>query len=186
MIQAMKKALNDHRNLLHLLTILGSFVLASFFTFIFAIYLYYNHPKILASNRQLLLLATIIILTLVITRGGELWLINSNSRIAEFIHYPLFVPFAAILVCHLIGLPVAIFVAGFLSVLFLVTETLGTSGILLNLAASLVAILETRSLRRRKEIFLVSAKAWLATVWVLLASIFIPTLSAIFRCCSIY
>ena len=38
----------------------------------------------------------------------------------------------------------------------------------MNLASSLVAILETRTLRRRKEIFFVCAKAWLATAWVIL------------------
>jgi putative nucleotidyltransferase with HDIG domain len=38
---------------------------------------------------------------------------------------------------------------------------------LLNLAAALVAILSTRSLRRRKEVFIVCAKAWLCSVAVI-------------------
>jgi uncharacterized domain HDIG len=168
MLQAMKKALSDDRNLLHPLTILGSFVLAAFFTFMLAIYLYYSYPKILHSNKQLLLLATILVLTLILARGGELWIVNSKSSIAELIHYPLFVPFGAILICHLLNPHLAIFVSGFLTIIFLLTDTLTPTGSLMNLASSLVAILETRTLRRRKEIFLVCAKAWLATAWVIL------------------
>ena len=167
MLQAMKKALNEDRNLLHPLTILGSFILASFFTFILATYLYYTYPKVLNSNKQLLLLTSILILTLVLTRGAELWIVNSKSEITELIHYPLFIPFAAILVCHLINLQVAIFISGMLSIIFLLTETLTAGGVMMNLASSLVAILETGTLRRRKEIFVVCAKAWLATVWVI-------------------
>ena len=40
---------------------------------------------------------------------------------------------------------------------------------IINLAAALVAILSTRSLRRRKEVFVVCAKAWICGVLVILS-----------------
>lgn len=167
MLQAMKKALSEDRNLLHPLTILGSMILSGFVSFILGVYLYYCYPKILKSNKQLLLLATILILTLILVRGAELWIVNSKTAIADLIHYPLFVPFCAILVCHLIHLQVAIFISGLLSIVFLLTDTLTAGGVMMNLASSLVAILETPTLRRRKGIFVVCAKAWLASGWVI-------------------
>lgn len=168
MLQAMKKAISDDRNLFHPSTILGSLVLSAFFTFVFAIYLYYNYTKIIQSNRQLFLLISILILTFLLARGGELWIVNSKTLIAEQIHYPLFVPFGAILVCHLLNPHLAVMVSGFLTIVFLLTETVDPSGALINLASAIVAVMETRTLRRRKEIFLVCTKAWLAAVWVIL------------------
>ena len=40
---------------------------------------------------------------------------------------------------------------------------------IINLVVALVAILSTRSLRRRKEIFIVCVKAWLASIAVVLS-----------------
>lgn len=169
MLQSMKRAMSEGKNLTHPLIFLGSLILAVLTTFVSASYLYYNHNKIFFSNRKLFLLVAIASLILAMSRGLELWVMSSKPSFAELVRYPLFVPLAAILVCHLINTGVATFVAGFLTIILVLGGTLDATGMVMNLAASLVAIMETRNLRRRKEIFIVCAKAWIATVWVIIA-----------------
>lgn len=169
MLQAMKRQNSRVKELGHPFAILGSLILSVLATFTCASYLYSNHFRTFSSNRRLLLLVVIVAFVLAASRGLELWVLNSRPSFAEFVRYPLFVPLAAILVCHLINTSVATFTAGFLTIILILGGSVGVTGMVLNLAASLVAIIETRSLRKRKEIFIVCAKAWIAAVWVIIA-----------------
>ena len=169
MLQAMKRALNENRNLWAPTTILGSLILAVLITFISASFLQHNYPKQFASNRQLFLLVTLSIIPLLLSRIFELWQLNSDSRLHEWLPYPLFVPLAAILTCHLMGPKIATFSAVLITIALTISETLDLQGMLLNIVASLIAILETRSLKHRKEIFVVSLKAFLGCIWVIIA-----------------
>ncbi len=170
MMQAMKDALKANRNLWHPLTLVGSLILAILLTGICMVYLHSNHPRILSSNRKLSLIITIVILTLVISKATELFLLNSTSNAIEQMRYPVFVAFPAILLCSLINPGIATFASGFLAVTLMFTLSFERQGfVIINLAAALVAILSTRSLRRRKEIFVVCAKAWLCCVAVIFA-----------------
>lgn len=168
MLQAMKKALSDQRNLWHPLTLLGSLALSLMLTGICISYFRINHPQILHSNRKLFLLVTVIIVTFILAKVIELFLLTSKSNLIEVVRYPLIVPFAAILLCSLMNPNIATFAAGFLTITFTLTLAFERQGfMILNLAAALVAILSTRSLRRRKEVFVVCAKAWLCSVVVI-------------------
>ncbi len=170
MLQAMQKALNDQRSLWHPLTLLGSFLLALILTAICAEYLRYNQPLIMASNRKLFLLVTVVVLTMSIAKMTEFFLLSSKSNPIDLVHYPLFVPFAAILIGSLLNTSVATFASGFLAIILSIALVFDPQGLLiLNLAAAIVAILSTRSLRRRKEIFILCGKAWIAAVVILLA-----------------
>jgi putative nucleotidyltransferase with HDIG domain len=170
MLQAMKHALNESRNLWHPMTILGSVLLALLFMIVSTAYFYHHHPQVLASNRQLFLLIAVLLVAMGLAKATEFVLLNSKNNLIEAVRYPIIVPFAAIIVCSLMNFSIATYAAGFLAVIFTLTLAFGQSGfMLLNLAAALVAILSARSLRRRKEIFIVCGKAWLACVGVLLA-----------------
>lgn len=168
MLQAMKKALSEQRNLWHPLTLIGSFSMALLFTVICIAYFRINHPQILYSNRKLFLLVTVIILTFILAKATEFFLLTSKSNLIEVVRYPLLVPFAAILLCSLMSPNIATFASGFLTIIFTFTLAFERQGfMIINLAAALVAILSTRSLRRRKEVFVVCAKAWLCSVVVI-------------------
>lgn len=170
MIQAMKKTLNDNRNLWHLSTILGSLLLTLLLMGISVAYFYYGSPQVLFSNRKLCLLVTVILITLAISKATEFLLLNSQTNLIEVMRYPVLVPFAAIMLCSLMNAGVATYAAGFLTVVFSLALAFDRQGfMLLNLAAALVAILSTRTLHRRKEIFIVCFKAWLCCIWVLVA-----------------
>lgn len=170
MLQAMKKALGESRNLWHPLTLLGSFLMTFILTTICVAYFRVNNPSILTSNRKLFLLVTIIVLTLALTKVIEFFLLNSKMNLIEVVRYPLFVPFAAILLCSLMNSAIATFVSAFLTFVFTMALAFDRQGfMILNLATALVAILSTRSLRKRKEIFVVCGKAWLCAVGLIFA-----------------
>ncbi len=170
MLQAMKTALSESRNLWHPLTLIGSMILSILLTIICMSYLSTNHPQVLVSNRKLCLIVTIVVLTLIIAKLTEFFLIASNSNAFEFFRYPVFVAFAAILLCSLMNPGVATFASGFLALVLTLGLSFEVHGfMMINLIAALVAILNTRSLRRRKEIFVVCAKAWLCCVLVIFA-----------------
>lgn len=168
MLQAMKKALSEQRNLWHPLPLLGSALLSLILTAICVAYFHSNHPQILFSNRKLFLLVTVIILTFGLAKVVEFFLLTSNTDLIEVVRYPLFVPFAAILLCSLMNPGIATFACGFLTIIFTMSLAFERQGfMILNLAAGLVAILSTRTLRRRKEIFVVCGKAWLCCILVI-------------------
>jgi putative nucleotidyltransferase with HDIG domain len=79
-----------------------------------------------------------------------------------------FVPFAAIMIASLINANVAIFITGFLTIILAVTLAFERQGFMvMNLAAAFVAILSTKALRQRKEVFVVCFKGWLCAVAVI-------------------
>lgn len=170
MLQAMKKTLNENRNLWHPLTVAGSILLALLFSGISIVYLHSNHSHILSSNRKLSLIVTIMLMTLAIAKGTEILIVNTQSYVVELIHYPVLVVFAAILLCSLMNPSVATFASGFLTLILTIALSFERQGfMMINISAALIAILSTSSLRRRKEIFVICLKAWVCSVLVIFA-----------------
>lgn len=170
MLQAMKRALAEKKNLWYPATILGSLILSLVLLLICAAYFKVNHPAILASNRKLFLVVLIVVLTMTIAKACEYFLLSSSSEFLESVRYPLFVPFAAILICCLMNPSLATFATGFLTIILAMTLAFENNGFMvMNLAASIVAILGAHHLKRRKEIFGVCLKAYAACIAVVLA-----------------
>jgi cyclic-di-AMP phosphodiesterase PgpH len=170
MMQAMKRVLSEQRNLWYPQTVLGSVFMAILVTALCASFVKLNYPLLYGSNRKLCLLVTIVLLNMALAKGLEYFLLTSPSNLLDLIRYPLFVPFAAILTCNLMSVSLATFVTALLVVIFTMTLAFDHTGfMIINFAAALVAILSTRSLRRRKEIFIVCAKAWLGAAVVVIS-----------------
>lgn len=170
MLQAMKNEMNNRRHLFDPLTILGSLLLTFLLVGLCLAYFKANIPRLLTSNRKLFLLVTVIAITLGLSKLTEFILLSSTSHLIDAVRYPLFIPLTAILLCSLLNPAVATFISGFLAVVLSMTLAFDREGFLIaNLAAALVAILTTHSLRRRKEIFIVCLKAFLCSVLVILA-----------------
>lgn len=170
MLQAMKHAMRERRNLWHPLTLGGSLLMALLLTGISIAYIRFNQPQVLTSNRKLSLLVTIMILTFIIAKTTEFFLLGSSGNLIEVVRYPLFVPFAAILICSLMNANIATFGAGLLTVILTLSLAYEPRGFMfINLAVALVAILCSRSLQRRKEILIVCLKSWLCAVVIIFA-----------------
>lgn len=169
-MQAIKKALSDKRQLWNPFTFLGSLIMSLLLTAVCGAYFQINYPHVISSNRKLFLVVAITVLTLALAKATEFFILNSSSRLIEAVRYPVFVPFAAILLASLVNVGVATFASGFLTIILTMALVFEAQGfMMINLAASVVAILTTKSLRRRKEIFVVCFKAWLACILVALS-----------------
>jgi cyclic-di-AMP phosphodiesterase PgpH len=170
MLKAMKNALSEERNLWAPMTMLGSFLLALIITGLCAIYLRISQREVLNALSKLTLLVTIAILTMFLSKLTEYFLINKTSNLIDVVRYPIFVPFAAIIICVLIGPPAALFTSGLLAVVIGISLAVNHDRFLvINLIAALVAILCARSMHKRKEVFRVCAKVWLSCVPVIIA-----------------
>jgi putative nucleotidyltransferase with HDIG domain len=165
MLQAMKDALSASRNLSSPITLLGSLLLTLLLLGVFLAYFQVNYPLLLTSNRKLFLLVTILVISMGLAKLTEFFILNSKSSMSEIFRYPLLIPLAAILVCNLLSASVATFATGFFAIVSAIALAFEWEGfLLLNLVSSVVAILSTRTLRRRKEIFVVCLKAWLCAI----------------------
>jgi hypothetical protein len=170
MMKAMKKALSEQQNLFTPLTAIGSVMLALVFTLLGCVYLRLMHSNIWRSFSKVALLATIMIVTLSIAKLTEYCVLNKVGTWADFFGYPIFVPFAALLVTLLLGCEVALVVSGFLLLILGITLAIEYDRFLVvNLTGALVAIFTARRIRRRKEVFEVLAKVWAAIVPVIVA-----------------
>lgn len=165
MLQAVKQAMADQRQIWSLQTVLGSALLSLLLTATCAAYFKINHAQVLSSNRKLFLLTAIVLLTMGLAKATEYFLLTSHSHLYEMVRFPLFVPLAAILICSLINVGVATFSAALLTIILTSSLVFDMKGfMLMNLGAAIVTILTTHTLKRRKEIFVICAKAWLACI----------------------
>ena len=165
MLQAMKQGISDSRKLWEPLTISASIILAFLFVAISVFYFYYRHPKFIGSLQQISLFVTIVFISLLLAKLTECALVRSANPILERIHYPIIAPFATFMTCVLISPRIGLFTAVFLSIICSMSLAVDHSKFLvLNLVASLIVIICTRDLRKRKEIFSVFAKAALGSI----------------------
>jgi cyclic-di-AMP phosphodiesterase PgpH len=169
-LQAMKNALNEQRNLWHPGTLAGSMMLSFLLTAICAAFIHVHYPAIMASNRKLFLIVTVVILTFIIAKATEFFFLTNKSNLIEVIRYPLFVPFSAILLCSLLNPAIATFTSGFLTIILMMSLAFERQGfMILNLSMALVAILSAKGLRQRREIFVICGKAWLCGIIVIIS-----------------
>lgn len=170
MLQSMKNALGESRNLWNPLSIIGSIILSGIITLLMAVYLHIYQKDVLRSMRKLILLTTILVLTLALAKSTEYLLLYKGFNLVEVARYPLIVPFASVLLCVLLGTRIALFSSIFLTIILGVTLAVDHDHFLiLNLTASLCVIMFARSLHKRKDIFEVFAKAWLCCIPILLS-----------------
>jgi putative nucleotidyltransferase with HDIG domain len=170
MMQAMKSAISESRKLGDPLTIIASLLLSLIFVSISALYFRISQPLFVRSIQQVALFVCIVILTLCFAKLTEFTLLKSSSNMIEGVRYPIVAPFATILICILLSPRTALFAATFLSIILSVSLAVDHSRFLvLNLVTSIVVIISTKGLRKRKEVFSVCMKSWMSAIPVLFA-----------------
>ncbi len=170
MMQAMKQAISESRKVTDPLTIIASLLLSLIFVTISALYFRISQPAFIRSLRETSLFVCIVILTLCFAKLTEFVLLKSTANIIEGVRYPIVAPFATILICILLSPRAALFAATFLSIILSVSLAVDHSRFLvLNLVTSIVVIISTKGLRKRKEVFTVCIKSWLSAIPVLYA-----------------
>lgn len=170
MMKAMKQAISESRKIWDLYTIFASFILALIFVTISGLYFRISQPQFIRSLREISLFVCIVLLTLLFAKTIEFILLKSTSDLIEQVRYPIVAPFATILICILLSPRTALFAATFLSILLAVSLAFDHSHFLiLNLVTSIVVIICSKGVRKRKEVFTVCMKSWLSAIPVLYA-----------------
>jgi putative nucleotidyltransferase with HDIG domain len=174
MLQSMKEALGKKKLLWSPFIIIGNLLMALIFVILSYLYLRIDQKEILRSLQKLSLFVCIIILTLAFAKISEYVILQNASTLLEAIRYPLIVPFAAILLLMLFNSRIALYGASFLAIILAITLAVDHNRFLiLNLIASLVVIVTTKSLRKRKEVFEVCGKCLIGALGVILAFNFV-------------
>lgn len=170
MLQSMKEAISKERNLWSARTIVGSLLLSLLFSVLSIVYFRINHRQMLNSLQKITLLVTIVVLTLILSKGAEYLLVDKVAYLIDIFRYPILIPFASILIYVLVGAEVALFASAFLTVILGVTLALDHDRFLvINLIASWVTILFAKRMHKRKEVFGVLGKVWLVCMPVIFA-----------------
>jgi len=172
MMQAMKQAISESHRIWEPLTIIASLLLSLIFVTISGLYFRISKPTFIRSLREISLFVCIVLLTLLFAKLIEYILLRGTSNVIEAVRYPIIAPFATILICILLSPRTALFAATFLSILLSVSLAVDhTHFLILNLVTSIVVIIASRTLRKRKEVFTVCMKSWLSSIPVLYAFI---------------
>ena len=173
MMEAMKAQLAEKKNLTSPKTILSSLAITALIMMICYLFLLAIQPEVFSSNKMLFLLVSIVFLGMGLAKISEFVLLKTTENLFEIVSYPLLVPVVAILVCCLVNPVTAIFVSTVCAVLFDIALAFDRPGFLMtNLFVALFAILYTKTLHKRTEIFIVCGKAWLASVVLICALYF--------------
>lgn len=170
MINAMKKAISDRQNLWHIKTISGSAILAFLLTFFTYIFMRGFYPALVKSNKMIFLVVSLIFLTMFFAKFTEFALLSSTSAWMDKVRYPIIVPFASILMSILISGRLALFLSFYLVTFLGFSLAFEHEGfMLINLTTSLVAIVFSRTIKRRKEILQVCMYVFACALMVLFA-----------------
>lgn len=162
MLQAMKKAINEKRSVWHFNSIMGSLMITCVILVLSYLFLSFQYPQVLISNKRLFLLTCIILCAMVLGKCTELIAYKGPYQIVEMVRYPLLAPFTAIMITCLLNPGIAIFSSSIVAVVFDVVQAFDRRGfVLTNLLVALFAVLFTKGLRKRAEIFIICAKLWL-------------------------
>jgi len=170
MLQAMKASLERSRNLWNPWSLLGSGLIALSLMVAALVYLHFFQREQLRSLQKMSLLFTIIVMSLLFAKGTEYLLIYHAANLIELASFPLLLPFAALLICVLVGSEIAMVSSFFLLIVFGSTLAVDCSAFLLiNFFTAVITILFARRLHKRKKVFAVCGKVWLCSLPLIIA-----------------
>lgn len=168
MLKAMNQALRDAKNLWTVKTILSSILISLIVTVVAWLYFYFRKRDLLYSTRQLALYITIITLLFIASKLVEWFVLYAGYGLVEYMRYPIFIPFATIMLSVLMGEEIALFSSFVLTVILGITLAVPNNYFLfMNLITGTMAALLVKVLKKRKEIFVISAELWLTAACII-------------------
>jgi putative nucleotidyltransferase with HDIG domain len=170
MLMAMEHALGKSKNFWAILPLVGSGLLSTLLLALSVIYFRATFPAFLQSFSKVFLLLLVLAFTLISSKVIDELLFAHSSPLLEEGHYFLFVPTASLLVCLLLGSRVAWFASAFLAIALAIVLPVQSDRFLVsNLIAASIAIFSAKKIHKRKEVFFVCGKSYLASGIVIFA-----------------
>ncbi len=168
MLSAMKQEMSRNKHLFDLFPFLGNLLLALIFTLLGGTYLSVKHSEIFVSVSKMGLLITISILTIALAKGTEYLLINEAHHYWAIVHYPIYVPFASVLISILLGMDIALFITGFLVAILSISLAVDIDRFLvINLVTAVVGIVASRFVHKRRQIYNLFSRMVLSSALVI-------------------
>ncbi|MBS0585597.1 MAG: HDIG domain-containing protein [Verrucomicrobia bacterium] len=159
MLNAMKKALQTADNRWTFHTILGSLLFAVLITTLVGFYLWQRQREVFTSVRSLSLYVTILCLVLFFAKLFEYFLLHTGSAWFEFVRYPIFIPFATIMLSLLLNTEISLFSSFLLTIVADLSLSFDhVHFLMINALTAATALLVVKKLKKRKEVFVVSCK----------------------------
>lgn len=170
MMQGMKKMLLQEQRLITIFSLIGNMALSCVLAFLGVVYLKVFYPKVLQSYPKKALIVTLVILTLAFARLTEYLIVTQGGHLLHLFRYQLFLPCLTIMLAILVDRKVAIVISK-LTVLMLVMilSAQSTQFVIMNVVAALMMVVFVRTIRKRKDIFVIFSKVWLAMVPLIVA-----------------
>lgn len=173
MLTRMNQVILEEHNLWSPVTLLGSFIIATVVTILAGAFLWNYQPQAILSNRLLLLLVTLNVMTLILAKSIDFAIFSNYSNLIYLFHYPLIIPFPAILMCILLSPSISALSSMFLAIVLSISLPIEKQGFLItNLATALLAIIGARHMERRTDIFLVCGRCWCVCALLIVANNF--------------
>lgn len=170
MLKAMKKVMREEKELFKPVTILGSIALSTILILLGLFYFQKFYPSIVKSFSKMALIATVTLLTLCLSKSVDYYMLNKAGHLSEFFRLPIFLLFASLTLSILIDRNIAMIVSGFIALVLGISLGMESYQFLtINLSVALMAIIWTKEVRKRKEIFGICSKIWLLTLPMILA-----------------
>ena len=169
MLSAMKKQISIERNLWQWRTITGSVLFAVIIVVLSGFFLYLFDRAFMQSARKLGLFLTITTFFLIFAKLGE-WFFLDRGTLMEMFHYPIFIPLLTMLLIVLIDARLAVFATFVLTILTGVTLAVNHNYyFFMNTVCGITTLVAARDIKKRKEVFFVCFKVWLAALSVIFA-----------------
>lgn len=161
MLVAMKKKMRLYHNPWKIRVFSGIAILSAILCFTWCIYLCHLHPDVFYSAKKMLLLTIILVLTLGFYKGIEYLLLRNTSNILEHVHYPIIVPFAAVLLGSLVNARVALFSSVSIAIVLSLGSAMDRNGFFIaNVLPAIICVMAMQGLHKRKQVLNVLAKAF--------------------------
>lgn len=172
MLDAMKEAQAKEKKVWEPTTMVGSALLSIIFVVLSLGYLKIRASDLFSSLSKLTLLVTIIAGTLLFAKATEYLLFQKGHFVVPYVHFPIFVPFASLLICMLLGTEIALVATALLSIVMALSLSSAFAFdqfLTMNIVTGIVAILYSRRMRKRSQIFSVCARLFLISLPVIFA-----------------
>jgi len=169
MMKAMEDSMRQARSLWSPMALLGSLIISTLLVILGAIFLNNRQPEMMRSTSQIALLVIILLMSMAGAKCLEILSAMTASTVSavagDLAGYPSFVPLAVVLLSVLIGPEVGLFGGTALAVLLALTLAAEPGRFLvLNLISVVIACVYSGAIRRRKDIFRIYWRIWLACI----------------------
>ncbi len=164
LLKGMKKALSEQHPMT-LISILGNIGLATFLTLIAVFYLRTLYPHVLKSLSRKALIVIFVVFTLFLAKLTEYLILNKAGHLVDLCRFPIFVPLVTLALSILIDRKTAVVISVFVTLILSLTCTDHiVNFFIINAVSALLTTIFIKTVRKRKEIFKISAKIYLAII----------------------